>query len=52
MRVEEIHKFLCSIPLIGNMKHCLEFLSNYKIDGVFIASALHYNYFDITRDNL
>lgn len=35
----------------GNMKHCLEFLSEYRIDGLFIASAFHYNYFDVGFNN-
>ena len=34
---------------IGNIDHCLEFLKDNDIDGLFIASALHYYYY---RDNL
>lgn len=42
---------LNSLPLsygggVGNINHCLDFLTNHKVDGLFIASAIHYYYYN------
>lgn len=31
---------------VGNINHCLDFLNNHKVDGLFIASAIHYYYYN------
>ena len=30
---------------VGNLDHCLKFLHKHRVDGLFIASAIHYHYY-------
>lgn len=30
---------------VGNIDHCLNFLNKHRVDGLFIASAIHYYYY-------
>lgn len=51
-----IYLRLNNLPLsygggVGNTDHCLKFLNKYKVDGLFIASALHYHYYNYEIKN-